>query len=121
MIIPKILWKLDFRGLNVLYCLGRILGIKGAMTGEQLIDCDSCRPLIDHIVINSSSEKLGSLVKARSSASQHLLNNPASHSFLALSKISDLYFLVLLIVQNILRLNIPMASPFRVHISNGIE
>lgn len=98
MVIPKILWKLDFIRLNVLYRLGRILGIKRAMTGEQLIDCHSRRPLIDHLVIYSSSEKLGSLVIARSSTSQHLLNNPASHSFLALSKISDLYLLMFLIV-----------------------
>jgi hypothetical protein len=90
-----------------------VLRLKWGHSGHQFKHSHSQCPQVDPFIIPSSLEHLRSTVIGRPSQSQHLLLPPTVDQLLTDAKVYHLDTRILMIEQNVLRFDIPMADLMR--------
>jgi hypothetical protein len=98
-----------------------ICRLKGRSPHHQLVDSCAERPKIHSFVIPSALKHLGCPVKQRPRDCEHVdLSAPVQH-FATNPKIDYLHHFLLLVVENVLRLDVPVANALRMDIGQRLQ
>jgi hypothetical protein len=89
------------------------------MACDEFEDSDAQGPKIDPFVVSASNVDLRSLVEVGADHGEHVPARSFLKSFLADSKVDDLDFLGLGAIENILRLDVPVADVAVVQVLDG--
>jgi hypothetical protein len=87
-----------------------VLGLERSTASHEFINSDSQRPDINFLVIPSPNVDFRSKIEVSSDDSEHVPPDSSRKSLLRYSKIYDLYFSLLLIIENIFRLDVSVAD-----------
>lgn len=96
-----------------------VLGLKGRVSSNQLVNGDSECPEIDSFIISSSDVHLRRKVKLRSDDGEHIPSVSPLEGLLADAEIDDLDLLLLRVIEDVLGLYIPMADILIMNIADG--
>ena len=120
-LFPNKILKLNISFLNILNSVTKILCFERRFTCYHLVESDSSSPNIYFLVISSPWEHFWSSVVQCTSYCKHFLLVAPIVYIPRNSKINNFDFLVLSIIENIIRFYISVTDPLRVDIVQSVQ
>ena len=117
--LPCLILVADLVFDDVRYRIRVILRLKRRFSCDKLVDSDSERPQIDSLVIAASEIDFRGQIEVRPYNSQHVSSSPSEEGLFADAEIDQFDLLVLLIVEQVFRFDVPVADIFAVDVLDG--
>jgi len=107
---PRFVVVADFAFEDLGNGVGVVLGLKGSAAGDQFEDSDSQGPNVHSLVVPSAKVDLGGEVEVGADDSQHVSAHSPRESLLRDAEVHDFEFACLLVVENVLGFDVPVAD-----------